>query len=377
MPIKQLAAESLSEFHSQVISIRAKWRSSDDETELWYRGHQKAYWSLTPKFYREPDRDPAEDDEIREEFERRAPSLTAERPHNAWDWYFIMQHYGTTTRLLDWTNGSLIALHFAVKDNLGLWDAAVWCLDPWWLNKRVVHRDEVMPPGAPGTSKADAARYSRWLPVRFATRGRLPRWPVAVFPSNIAGRIGSQRSCFTTHGRQADGLERLAKKPRSRLAKILVPRFCVLQIRAELRECGIDEATVFPDLEGLSRAVNANWRGRDYDERPHEGVSTRLRPSKVHKGGVGVFAIRKIKRNSNCLPGDCDEMVWVDKSRIPRRPAEVERLYRDFAIFKKDRCACPPTFDRLTPAWYVNESKAPNVYCNEDYNFIGGCPIHS
>jgi hypothetical protein len=273
--------------------------------------------------------------------------------------------------LLDWTNGALIALYFAVKDNPGLCDAAVWALDPWWLNRRVVHEDEVIPPGAPGTSETDVARYRRWLPDRFVERVRLPKWPVAIYPSNIAGRIGSQRSCFTIHGRQADGLERLAKKVRGRLAKVVIPSFCVLQIRDELRECGIDEATVFPDLDGLGRAVNANWAPtRDRDERPHDGVHTRLRPSRVDKDGVGVFAITKIPKNCNCFPGDSDEMVWIEKSRVPQRPMLVRKLYWDFGVFKKGRYGCPPSFDRLTPAWYVNQSKTPNVRCDENYDFI-------
>jgi len=50
---KPLKAENLSQFLEQVSVLAKKWGSKDEPAELWYRGHQKAWWRLLPKLYRD------------------------------------------------------------------------------------------------------------------------------------------------------------------------------------------------------------------------------------------------------------------------------------------------------------------------------------
>jgi FRG domain-containing protein len=139
VPATDSVATSVQEYVGIVSKLVNKWMPPQTEVlGPWFRGHSNAQWLLIPKLYRQEDQDRSTEDEIREEFITRAPSLTDAHPSNEWQWYFLMQHYSAPTRLLDWTDGGLIGLYFAVRGNRGRSDAAVWVLDPWWLNQRVL-----------------------------------------------------------------------------------------------------------------------------------------------------------------------------------------------------------------------------------------------
>jgi len=138
-PNKAPKLGELSEFLERVKEIRQQWspdtdvQRSGDQQPLWFRGHGDADWKLTPKLYLG-----ADEEEIRHEFQSRALQLIQNRfPADRWEWYFLMQHYGAPTRLLDWTENVLVALYFAVEDHPGTHDAAVWILDPDWLNRKL------------------------------------------------------------------------------------------------------------------------------------------------------------------------------------------------------------------------------------------------
>lgn len=108
---------------------------------------------------------------------------------------------------------------------------------------------------------------------------------------------------------------------------------------------------------------------RTHFPRPHDGVWTRLAPSKIH--GIGVFAIRTIGKGTNVFFRDDSEMVWVEESELKQLPLAIKKLYEDFGVFKNGRYGCPRSFNQLTPAWYVNDnSEDPNLHCDENYDFI-------
>jgi FRG domain len=235
----------------------------------WFRGQSNAKWSLTPGLYRRP---PWKrgirilEDEIRQEFIVRAPSLAPQRPRNSWEWYFLMQHSGGPTRLLDWTESALIALYFAVKgkgtpDEKEKTDAGVWILEPWKLNEHVAGVNEVIAPSAEaGLVTKHGCVYRRWLPDRYSEQGLQEKLPVAVYPTHFSRRISSQRSCFTVHGTDIDGFENLPESFSEYLRKVIIPHDKAHAVETSLSVAGIDEVTIFPDLDGLGRWLAAILR---------------------------------------------------------------------------------------------------------------------
>jgi uncharacterized protein len=103
---------------------------------------------------------------------------------------------------------------------------------------------------------------------------------------------------------------------------------------------------------------------------PHYEVYARLAPSKVH--GVGVFAISHIPKGTYVFWGDDDKLVWVRKGQLKGLPLSIQKLYRDFCVMKNHgkEYGCPKNFNLLTLAWYLNDSRRPNLKCDKSYRFF-------
>jgi hypothetical protein len=254
--IQVIQISSVSKFVSTVSRLRDEW-TEDVRAEPWFRGQMDAKWQLTPGFYR---LEGGNEDELRGEFERRGLQLIQERlPGNHWEWYFLMQHYGAPTRLLDWTDGALTALYFAVMRNKGDRSAAVWMLDPKWLNRQTIDLDSVV------LSVWGHAEKHLYPPYEKPVKETLP---IAIDPPHVARRVAVQHSRFTIHGTIPNGLEVVAKRAKkARLVKFLIRKSAIEWIRADLATCGFVETTVFPDLEGLCRELTMDYGGDPVSDR--------------------------------------------------------------------------------------------------------------
>jgi hypothetical protein len=347
----------------------------DDQNRPLFRGHASLAWKLRPSSLRGRRWNLGtcnKENESIEEFLTKAPSLggSVAEALSLWDGYFLMQHHYVPTRLLDWTESVLVAAYFAVGSKAIDNDAAIWMLDPYGLNRSNPDfgNGSMVSPGFAGNRKREINKVNRWLPLcggkKFDT---VPPYPLAIYPAYFSRRIENQRSAFTIHGSKPDGLEALWRKG-GPLLRIVIPGQKAKLFRGMLRDMGVNTATVYPDSEGLGRYLAERW-GPVASQEPHRDVFTRLRPSKIHKGGVGVFAIRPIPKGTNIFAGESEKLVWTDVDRIPTERS-LKKLYTDFGVLREGRFATPANFNSVGPSWYLNYSKKPNVRCDENMDFI-------
>src|SRR5579862_2076521 len=209
--VKQyVPVNDLAEYLKTIEKIREDWpqpkkpRVKGDERGLWFRGQHSAADGLSPKLHRPPF-SKADECEIRQEFQSRALQLIQGRvPQSDLEWYFLMQHYGVPTRLLDWTDNPLIALFFAVDEHSLAHDAAVWVIDPWWLNKanKEVKRRKIEGPML--SDWKEAALYLCDLEDAFAGKTVRMKFPAAIDPPHVDRRLAVQGSRFLIFGTRKD-----------------------------------------------------------------------------------------------------------------------------------------------------------------------------
>jgi hypothetical protein len=159
------------------------------------------------------------------------------------------------TRLLDWTESSLIALYFAVRDHAGDHDAAVWVMNPWWLNKQTLGAYEMPDAGSP--------RITAWGPVPEGKELDV-RPPVAIKPVHASPRIAAQKGFFTIHGSERGVLERLVRVDADGgpgIVKLVIPAASVEAVKSDLAVAGITETAIFQDLDGLAREIRTGFLG--------------------------------------------------------------------------------------------------------------------
>jgi hypothetical protein len=245
---------SLSEFFHRIKEIQTEWSNLDGNFIYpWFRGLVSDKFKLLPGLYRN-EKDIENEHSYREDFAEKAFPFLADStfgvPSSDWEWYFLMQHYGLPTRLLDWSEGALIALYFALfykreKDDT---NPCVWMLNPYEFN-RIFHE-------MAETFQFTHEKVIDYLPPvwRVTTAAK----PIAIRPVYKSKRIAVQKGVFTIHGFEKTPLDEIPDLEDC-LKKITVNYDEMELIKAELQMAGITESSLFPELSGLAAELRAYW----------------------------------------------------------------------------------------------------------------------
>lgn len=199
-------------------------------TGWWFRGQSDATWKLIPKAGRSEFllTDKRAIGRFRR-WTRQAFAYDTSLPTNDWERLAVAQHYGLATCLLDWSYNPLVALYFACSEALSL-DGAVFCYDPpLYIDENIVDLNLAECTGA----------------------GFIPR--------AIAPRMLNQKAVFSIHlptDTEIVAENHPAYKDHANLAKLIIPSKYKSELIKMLDDYGINNVTLFPDLDGLSRHVN-------------------------------------------------------------------------------------------------------------------------
>jgi hypothetical protein len=234
----------LNSFIGSVLEI-----SNEFKGQVWWRGQSCYSWSLAPSVARNKNSGGYHyEQNIIKRFIQGAPSRYSTPPpyDDNFAWLFLMQHHGLPTRLLDWTKSPLFACFFAVREkNYANEDGALFALSPYKLNQDQIGEYGVI---SPGDSRAVDAINSA-----FNDNVEDVNYIIGIVPPEIHIRIMVQLSVFTLHGnhRSFDKLPRIDNF----LYKLLIPKENKDQLKNQLKQIGVTESNLFPDLDHLASDI--------------------------------------------------------------------------------------------------------------------------
>lgn len=225
------------------ISDFIKLRTPQHQEHVWFRGQKNISWDLQPSLYRPPQRS---EDVLLRRFQQHSVAFLSAPPRDEWDWMFLMQHYSISTRLLDWTENPLVALYFASDD--ASTDGALWELDPIKFN--AISSVQKIPSFGVDNQLLDAFLLSR-LEAPPADRK-----PIAILAQRRFQRLIAQQGVFTIFHKDNTPINKMPLNGmRPPWKKFSIPKTSKPRIRKELAILGIDELSLFPELEKVATRI--------------------------------------------------------------------------------------------------------------------------
>ena len=231
-----------------------------NENDFWiFRGHYKSEWKLQPSLERILSNKPLDlaiESKIILEFQRRAHQYLPSRhlPQSLLEWIALMQHHGSPTRMLDWTQSPYIAAFIAFENvykEKG--DIAIWAIDSLWLKQVSIEKIKS------GNNNIDLKNIKKDSEIiKLVNAGFKVVFPLE--PTIMNERLTIQQALFLfPSGKKLSFEENLkdyvVNDSKKYIKKIIVPKSQGLSCLIELHRMNINAATLFPGLDGFARSL--------------------------------------------------------------------------------------------------------------------------
>ncbi len=212
-----------------------------------FRGHSDSSWELLPSIARlDISQTPVKHDNgwqgienhLLDEFKKYSLMHLEREPKSKLEWMIQAQHHGLPTRLLDWSSNPLKALFFAVEnadhDDI---DGKVFVFTPrmWSTN----------------SDKIGDIEKDNCIDV--------------FYPIILNDRVLAQEGCFILFPQRNDHdnfkplNEGFSTSDAINLSSIIIKKEIKSSIRKQLELLGINDMTMFPGLDGISKRIRRSY----------------------------------------------------------------------------------------------------------------------